>query len=290
MLGEIVSDPAVFAGLSLGEFLGRFRGRLPKASPEMIRSADAEGREALGKLEPGRQSLVFADESGFPQSLRQIPDPPNWLFLEGSVECLTDPAKVAVIGTVHPCEVARKIARRIGRRAAESGFIVVSGLARGCDTEAHRGCLEAGGRTIAVMAGGLDSVYPEENRDLLCEIIRKGGAAVSEYPPGTPPDVHRFIERDRLQSGMSRGVVLIQSGEKGGSMHTIRFAERQGRRIGVVLNDAMDPARISGNRLLLGRGVASTLSDSETLRSFLERLPDETARSVVSQPDLGFGQ
>jgi DNA processing protein len=164
----------------------------------------------------------------YPPLLRLISDPPPIIFASGNVSILSETESVAVVGTRRPTELGTDMAHQIAFRLASERYMVVSGLAKGIDTAAHLGALEASGKTIAVLGTPLDDIYPRENQ-LLAEHIAKSGALVSELAFGTPPSRTTFIRRDRIQSGLAIAVFAIQTGLTGGTMHTVTFAKRQGR-------------------------------------------------------------
>jgi DNA processing protein len=176
-------------------------------------------------------SIVSINDVAYPPLLKMIADPPATLFVRGSISALSSPSAVAVVGTRNPTENGTTIAARVAGTLANSGFVIVSGLAKGIDTHAHRGCLSSGGITVAVLANPVDaaSIYPAENRRLADEIADLHGALVSETPVGE--QVHRssFVQRDRIQSGLSIAVFAIQTDVEGGTMHTVRFAQRDNR-------------------------------------------------------------
>ena len=159
-----------------------------------------------------------------------------FLYCRGSVAGLNDHRSVAVIGTRHPSPFGRRQARVFGHDLAAEGLVIVSGLARGCDTEAHWGCLDAGGTTVAVLAHGLDSVYPPENADLAERLTAAGGCLVSEYPPGTPPRRRAFGQRDRIQSALAELLVVIETPGDDGTMITVDHARRQRRPVGCLVH------------------------------------------------------
>ncbi len=143
--------------------------------------------------------------------------------------------RIAIIGTTKPTEYGKKTAYRIAERVAEAGLNVISGLARGIDTEAHKGCINAGGRTLAFLPSPIDNIYPPENRELANKIIENNGCILSEYPSGTKMSKYHFIARDRLQAGFSKKIIVIETPEKDGTMHTVNFANELHRDIGVII-------------------------------------------------------
>jgi DNA processing protein len=165
----------------------------------------------------------------YPQLLKRIPDPPLVLFVKGAVETLGESTNVAIVGTRQTTPTGEKVAARIAKWLGEHHWCIVSGLAKGIDAAAHRGALEANAKTIAVMATALDKVYPAENRELADQILEGGGCWVSELALRKQPHRGTFVQRDRIQSGLSVAVIPVQTDVEGGTMHTVRFAEQQER-------------------------------------------------------------
>ena len=223
---------------------------------------------------------LAATRPEFPAWLRTIPDPPLVLFLKGNVECIKTPLSLAVIGMREPTEYGEKVAHRFGKRGAEAGCVIVSGLALGCDSAGHRGCLEAGGKTVAVLAHGLDRIYPKESTGLAGEILEKDGCLVSEYPPGARAQRGYFVDRDRLQSGMSGGVIVVETDTDGGTMHTARFAQTQCRPVACLAHppELSTGEKARGNQLLLREERATPLSTAEDLCIFIATVREQAGR------------
>ncbi|MDE0600941.1 MAG: DNA-protecting protein DprA [bacterium] len=173
--------------------------------------------------------VLAASDQGYPAWLREIRDRPPVIYVKGTIP--VGRRFVACIGTREPSQFGDQVTRRIALLLAENGWSIVSGLAIGVDTLAHKAALEANGHTVAVLANGLESVYPKRNTSLAAQILDSGGAWLSERPFGTPPIPHHLVRRDRLQSGMSAGTIVMQTGFRGGSMHTVRFTLLQGRKL-----------------------------------------------------------
>jgi DNA processing protein len=171
---------------------------------------------------------VAITECDYPPLLRHIADPPAILYVKGDIAAVTDLNSIAVIGTRRPTERGARLAATVARRLASSGFVVISGLAIGIDAAAQRAAAEVG-RTVAVLANPLNTVYPAENRHLAERIQERNGALVSELALGEKTFRNAFVRRDRIQSGMSVAVIPIQTDIEGGTMHTVRFAEDQKR-------------------------------------------------------------
>jgi len=172
---------------------------------------------------------ISIQQDDYPYLLRLIPDPPLTLFVRGMNKTVLSKAGVAVVGTRNTTPVGEMVAKKVSRFFGENGFSVISGLAKGIDAAAHEGALDSGAITIAVFATPLDKVYPAENRDLAYRILDHGGAWVSELPLFKSAHRNSFVERDRIQSGLSVAVVPVQTDIKGGTMHTVGFAEKQHR-------------------------------------------------------------
>jgi DNA processing protein len=180
--------------------------------------------------------------------LKQIADPPLVLYVAGQVEALALPA-VAVVGTRHPTVYGRETAQRFGYQLAAAGYVVVSGLALGIDTQAHTGALQAKGRTVAVLGGALDCLFPRENTGLAREIALKGGAVVSEYPFGRQPDRQTFRCATASVSGLCKGVVVIEAPLNSGTMITVGQALDQERTVMAVPGRVDSPASLGCHRL-----------------------------------------
>ncbi len=243
----------------------------------------------------GIHTVSILDES-YPKRLRNIPDPPAVLFVKGDVDALRRPCALAVVGTREPTTYGEKVARRSAATASELSFTIVSGLAHGCDTLGHQGCLDADGIGIAVMAHGLDRVYPAENRSLAARLIEHRGCLVSEYPMGAKPFRTSFAERDRIQSGLSDGVLVIETDVKGGTMHTVRFAREQKRALACLAHpDHLQAGeKTRGNQLLISNRWAQPISDGQALTNFLTALktaccdPSSEPEAPGSQMSLTF--
>jgi DNA processing protein len=177
--------------------------------------------------------LLFLDDERYPALLKSIDDPPYLLYCMGDVRALNLPS-VAVVGTRHPSGYGADMAKSIAGALSEAGVCVVSGMAIGIDGSAHAGALQRSGKTVAVLGSGLNTPYPPENTALFHEILASGGAAISEYPPEARPHSFHFPHRNRLISGLCRGVVFVEGRVKSGGMITVRTALDQGREVFAV--------------------------------------------------------
>jgi DNA processing protein len=208
-------------------------------------------------------SLVLSEEADFPSLLREIPHPPFAIYIKGTLA--SEKPRLAIVGTRKSTETGRRLAAQFGSECAPSAEIV-SGLAIGIDAAAHEGALSAEGITIAVLPGGVDEVYPKFNGLLAGRILQAGGALVSEYPPGTEPRPFRFLERNRIVSGLARGVLIIEASERSGSLATARFATDQNRDVFVVPGPALHP-NYKGSHRLIREGAELVTEPSHVLAS-----------------------
>jgi DNA processing protein len=239
--------------------------------------ADAE-RELDAARDLGL-ALIALNEPDYPLHLRAIHDPPPLLAVAGDAAMLARPS-IAIVGSRNASAVGIKMAERLARDFGAGGFIVVSGLARGIDAAAHRGSLASG--TVAVLAGGLDRVYPEEHADLLASITGSG-AAVSEMPLGWEPRARDFPRRNRLISGLSLGVVLVEAAARSGSLITARFALEQGREVFAVPGSPLDP-RAEGTNRLLKQG-ATLVTEAADVVTVLEPMLKQAPSFLAKEPE-----
>lgn len=229
LIDRLGSARAVFS--SSPETLAKIEGIGPKAMAG-LREFREWGRVDghLAALEKLGGSLICYGQSAFPKALSEIPAPPTALFVRGEILESDTGRAVAVVGTRKPDAYGRRVARDLASGLAAAGVSVVSGLARGIDQEAHQAALDAGGRTIAVLGCGLDVDYPRGSAKLR-EAIAQNGALVSEFPPGMSPLPENFRRRNRIISGVSSGVVVVQGSRQSGAVITVGFALEQGRQV-----------------------------------------------------------
>lgn len=219
----------------------------------------------LERLHAAGIRVLTWEDTDYPSLLRHIHNPPVLLYVRGSLEP-ADEWAVAVVGTRRASVYGREVTRRLAGDLAASGITIVSGLARGIDTQAHKAALEAGGRTIAVLGHGLDRVYPSENRKLAREIAQHG-ALVTEYALGVPPEGGNFPARNRIISGLSLGAVVVEAGENSGALITADFAVEQGREVFAVPGNIFHRGAAGTNRLIQqgAKAVTSVIDVLEEL-------------------------
>ncbi len=205
-------------------------------------------------------SIVTADDPEYPSALKNASDAPLLLYIQGTI-LPGDTAAVAIVGTRTPTHYGITVTREMAGTLASAGMTVVSGMARGIDTQAHTGALDAGGRTIAVLGSGIDVPYPPENRKLM-ERITSSGAVISENPFGTRPESGYFPARNRVISGLSRGTIIIEAAEDSGSLITAEYTLKQGRRLFAVPGNVSSPVSRGTNGLIRqGAVLVETAAD-----------------------------
>lgn len=260
-----------------------------RVTREARQQAIAKTKATLDDCERYDVGLLSMLDEGFSACLAHIPDCPPIVFYKGSVENLKRPS-VAVVGTRKASEAGLRIARTISRVLASKEHVVVSGLALGIDTAAHRGALDAHGRTIAVLAHGLDRVSPASNRALAQEILDHDGTLLSEHPPGFPARPAEFVRRNRIQSGLSIGSVIVESGVEGGAIHQANFTRKQGRHLMVALardEEHRDGLNEAGARHLMQSLGASAITGTADLFRELEK-GKRSLETVAPEPQAGF--
>ncbi|AFY85585.1 DNA-processing protein DprA [Chroococcidiopsis thermalis] len=254
-----------------------------QASSAALQAVEGMGTQTLEQVNAARSQLhpaeflvshaaqnphfwTPADSHEYPRLLLEIASPPPVLYYRGIVdegENQGGKALIGIVGTRSPSEYGKRWTRKISMALARNGFTVVSGLAEGIDTEAHQGCLDAGGRTIAVLGTGVDIVYPPRNRKLYEQIVEQG-LVVSEFPSKTPPDRAHFPRRNRIIAGLCRAVLVMEAPTKSGALITARFTNDFGRDV-YVLPGSLDNPRSHGCLGLLNKGATVILSEGHLL-------------------------
>ncbi len=273
---EAIADVPFFQSLSLDDvsmIIGRSL-RTGRFDPDTLL---AHAEEDLRVLERRAARIVFYDDAAYPRLLGEIYDPPYLLFVVGSLQ--DDRPRVGVVGTRSPSVDGASAAGRLGRDLAEAGVCVVSGLARGIDTLAHRGAVSGGGAHLAVLGSGIDYVYPAQNKSLAQQILDQGGAIVSEYPPGVPPTRYHFPERNRIISGTSEAVVVVQAPARSGALYTADFALDQGREL-MVHAEGMRGTVGAGTAHLAEEGAPVVTDGAEVLEMMGVTVPTTPRRAA----------
>jgi DNA processing protein len=263
-------------GLDLANRLGEVLGLSNDEWDQCLGRAGPRARKAMREAEDLGLTLLHAFDSGYPAPLAEIVDPPIALWVAGDPSVLGGPA-VAIVGSRRATPAGLAVARRLSSELAAAGVTVTSGLARGIDGAAHRGALDATGRTIAVLGNGPDIAYPSEHRGLMADVAR-AGAVVTEFPPGAPPYASHFPLRNRIISGLSKAVVVVEASDRSGSLITARAALEQGREVLAV------PGSVASG---CSRGCHALIKDGarlvETVEDILEELSWSAPRHVQAQ-------
>jgi DNA processing protein len=223
--------------------------------------------------------LHFMQLSNMPPSLLNIQNPPKNFYVRGVLPDFQRPW-IAIVGTRKATSEGMRLAKNFSRELAEAGAVIVSGLALGVDSAAHQGALEVAGATVAVLANGIDKIYPAQNENLAKKILETGGALVSEYPEKTPALPHQFLERNRIISGLSIATVVIEAPEKSGALATAGFAAAQGREVFVVPGPAGHP-NYRGSHGLIRDGARLAASAADILEDLgLQTIKEKKTASL----------
>ena len=235
------------------------------------------------RVESSGVSVVTWGSPEYPELLREIPAAPPLVFLRGQLEPI-DRWAVAVVGTRRLTAYGRQVTHDLVAGLVGNGITIISGLARGIDAVAHRTAIEGGGRTIAVMASGIDKIYPPEHRDLAREIVAGHGALVTDYPFGAEPESNHFPARNRLISGLSLGVIVIEAGERSGALITARFALEQNREVFAVPGNIHSPVSVGTNRLIQ-QGGKLVMRVEDVLEELNLKMVAEQAVAQIMLPE-----
>jgi DNA processing protein len=228
--------------------------------------------------------LVTWGSAEYPPLLAQIPDAPLVLYVEGDLTALCLP-QLAVVGSRNPTALGRDTATQFASHLAQAGLVITSGLAFGIDAAAHRGALNAGARTVAVVGRGLDAIYPRENESLAREIVRRQGALVTDLAVGTPPLKQNFPRRNRILSGLAVGTLVVEAALQSGSLITARLAADQGREVFAIPGSIHNPMARGCHRLL--RQGAKLVESVDDIFAELEAIIGEMKRFVQEKPCAG---
>ncbi len=232
--------------------------------------------EELERVKQFGGDVLILDDGSYPTLLREIDDPPITLYVRGDWRACLDQPCVGVIGSRLSSTYGRNASEMISRDLASRGITVVSGLARGIDTAAHRGAIEGNGKTIAVLGTGIDSVYPKENTRLVDEILASGGAVFTQFPLGTPPLKDNFPYRNRIISGLSLGVLIVEASERSGSLITARLAMEQNREVMAVPGN-ITSSNSFGTNYLIKAGAKLV----QQWQDVVAELPSEIAAAIL---------
>ena len=231
-------------------------------------------------LDAGVAALTPDDED-YPRRLREIPDPPTLLYIRGQL-LDRDEWSLAIVGTRRPTPYGNQVTRKLTAELSAAGLTIVSGLARGVDGIAHETALDQDGRTLAVVASGLDRVYPPEHKRLAARILDSGGAILSEYPLGKRPDARYFPRRNRIIAGLTLGTLVAEAGEKSGTWHTVTSALDQGREVFAVPGSITSEQSAGANNIIK-RGLGKLVTCAQDVLDELNLGPIERQAELVEQ-------
>src|SRR6266550_4195605 len=258
---------------------------LLRLTPETIesiakRELHARAEEEIGKARKLGGDILVLDDGVYPALLRETYDPPVTLYVKGAwAECLERPC-IAIVGSRRCSTYGQNAALMLSRELAQRGITIVSGMARGIDAAAHRGALEAGGRTVGVMGTGLDQIYPRDHKKLADDILHNNGALVTQFPLGTPPVSENFPYRNRIISGLSLGVVVVEAAESSGSLITARLAMEQNREVFAVPGNITSRNSFGTNYLIKGAGAKLI----QQWQDVAAELPPQIAAKILPPP------
>jgi DNA processing protein len=254
---------------------------LPEAVDSIIaRDTNDKAEAEIENVRKLGGDILVLDDGVYPSLLREIYDPPIALYVKGAwSECLDQPC-VAIVGSRKSSTYGQNAALMLARDLAQRGVTVVSGFARGIDAAAHRGAIEAGGRTIAVLGTGIDEVYPRDHKKLGEEVLNSGGAMVTQFPLRTPPVSENFPYRNRIISGLSLGVVVVEAAENSGSLITARLAIEQNREVYAVPGNITSRNSFGTNYLIKGAGAKLV----QQWQDIAAELPPQIAAKLLPPP------
>lgn len=240
--------------------LSEVKERYSSSLSSLIESAQKELERAQRK---GIEILFYKDPK-FPHELKQIPYPPLFIYIKGEIP--SNP-RFAIVGSRKPTAYGKEVASLFTKELSTHGFAIISGLARGIDTIAHITAIEAGGKTVAILGSGLDIIYPGENHNLASKIVTSGGAIISEFPLGTQPRRENFPRRNRLISGLSQGVLVVEAGERSGTLLTAKWAQEQGKDIFAIPGNIFSD-QSKGTHLLIKEGAIPVTNPREIIEFY----------------------
>lgn len=251
-----------------------FQGKASFASLEERNAWPSIAHRILEESAERNLIVLSCFDAMYPKALKNIADHPVMLYAMGNLSALNAQPSIAVIGTRAPTDWGYRSGERIAMNLAEAGINVVSGLAMGCDMAGHIGALKAKGTTTAVLAHGLQGIYPTANKPLAERIVAEGGLLISEYPIGTQPHKGYFVQRDRLQAGLSLGTFVIETDIEGGSIHTMEYTLKYGRQLMCLSHpeSLLQEPKVQGNQKYLKQGKARAIAGKKDVDQLIESI------------------
>ena len=262
--------------------------RLKNLKLSDIKDAEKKSKEIIKNSKSYGIKILCINDKSFPLRLKEIKDPPVVIFAKGNLKILDSKIAIAVVGTRTPSKYGRTKALNVGEYLAKKNITLVSGLALGCDAEAQIGCVNNKGKTIAVLAHGLDTISPKTHTSLAEKILSLDGCLLSEYQLGEVPQKSNFIRRNRIQSGLSNGVIVIETGESGGTMKTVEFSKKQNRPVFCIKPPRNSKKEVfaKGNAKLIKDGSAQGINDQNDIDQIIKNLKENAKKKDNCNSDL----
>lgn len=249
---------------------------------EFIKKKDLSfGRMELEKIYKHNIKTITIEDANYPSILKEIHSPPILLYIKGNIK--PDSINIALVGTRKPTPYGIKMAERFSCELSKVGFCIVSGLARGIDTIAHKSCIKSKGITVAVLGSGLSNIYPPENKKIAQEIVEGGGAIISEYPMDTEPRIQNFPARNRIISGLSVGVIVVEAPPHSGALITASWAIEQNKEV-FIIPGRIDTEQSLGCLKLAQEGAKIVISIKDILEEFPKLFPQVSQGNLNQQP------
>lgn len=275
IIENVISEPCNLEDiLLLIEEKKQHYGALKVPSIKELQEGEEKAERIIDKCNELNIHIISCFDTDYPKNFRDMQDAPILLYARGNYLSLNNPS-VAVIGTREPSNFGFTMAFRAGKLLAENGIAVVSGLAKGCDTGAHKGCLDSKGFTVAILANGLEynKIYPKENQSLAREIVESNGCLLSEYEPLTLSNRYRFIERDRLQAGLSKAVFVIETTISGGTMHAVNTCIQEKRILACLKHpEKFRTEKSKGNDKLLSMDDTLAIASNDNINKLVRKI------------------
>ena len=285
-LSEFIDNNKKYNAKELHNLISEFSEKVKKTNiPSIVELEIAldESNKIIETCFNKNIKIISYNSSNYPDRLKSINNSPVILFLKGNYELLNNEDLVSVIGTRKPTDDAIKLGKNLTKTLTDNNFKIVSGLALGCDTIAHKVCLENDLETIAVLPSSVDEIYPVENRKLGDEILNKNGLIISEYEPGSIVTKNKYIERNRIVSGISKGICVIQCDIKSGTMRTVEIAHKQNKKIGVInFSFSKNTSEYEGNNLLLSKSKYLSLGSRKDIDEFVKSIKNKKYKNKES--------
>ena len=261
--------------------------RIREYSEDEIESAISKATTILENCNNLNINISSFLDDDYPLRLRKIDDPPVLLYYKGNISIINHFKTVAIIGTREPTDFGYRIAVRMGETLTNAGFISISGLALGCDTGGHTGSVDKHGLTVAILANGLDDIYPKANVVLAERILSEGGCIISEYPPYAELQRGYFVDRDRLQAALSDAIFVVETGIEGGTMHTVHFAQKYEKTVYCFNHPEKykTEAKVLGNQKMILDKIALPVTDSTDVTHMINSISEMAASAPSSSSE-----